>query len=229
MFVLSGSATSGKVLQLVVRKDGHDVPMALIEVDEWDSEGDVIAYTVWLDRDEFWPKPPDIFVYPHVRVVGVDRRVLERYMQSEGQHGLTRVVHDGQKTYIAHRIGCRIGYRDPWICYLLNGVTSEFNIVVEKTTLDDVKAYLVDKVPIAKREIMAWGHEGCKIYDLVRYGAVADGVTDDSGILLRVLDLVKTGDVITLPADRQIAVRQGIMVPSSVILDIRDEQIVVGE
>lgn len=230
MFTLEGEAVPGKVLQLNVRKDDRDIPMALIEIAEWDSQADVIAYTVWLDREKFWRVPPDVFVYPYVHVVGVDRRTLEQYLASEGQQGLTRVLHDGQKTYVVHRLGCRDGgYREPWICYLLDSVSRDYNIIAERTTLDDMKDFLIEQLPAAKKTVTAWGHEGCKIYDLVKHGAVADGHIDDSDVFLRVLDLVKTGDVITLPADRRIKVQARIPVPSDVVLDIRDEQFVFGE
>ncbi len=228
MFVLEGQSAPGKVVQLVVRKDGKDVPMALIEIEEWDSEGDLIAYTVWIDREQFWNKPPDVFVYPTVRVVGVDRRVLERYMKSEGQQGLTRVFHNGQKSYIVHRLGYKVGgYREPWICYLLDGATSEFSIIQEKATLTEMKEFLMGEIPESTIEVSVWGCEGCKIYDLVEYGARADGITNDTDIVLRVLDLVKTGDVITLAGDRRIKMRSRVMIPNGVILDIRDDQIVV--
>ena len=230
MFVLEGQADPGKILQLVVRDDGKDVPMALIEVEEWDSEGDIIAYTVWLNRKEFWNIPPDVLVYPKVRVVGVDRRTLELYMKSEGQQGLTRVFHNGQKSYIVHRLGHKLGdYRGPWICYLLDGATSEFSIIQGKATLAEMKEFLVDQVPESTKEVSAWGCEGCKIYDLVKYGALADGINDDTDIVLRVLDLVKTGDVITLAGDRRIKMRGGVMIPNSVVLDVRDDQIVIPE
>jgi hypothetical protein len=228
MFVLEGQAAPGKVVQLVVRKDGKDIPMALVEIAEWDSEGDLIAYTIWLDREQFWNKPPDVFVYPTVRVTCVDRRTLERYMKSEGQQGITRVFHNGQKSYIVHRLGHKVGgYGEPWICILLDGGTSEFSIIVKKATLAEMKEFLINLIPESTKEVSAWGYEGCKIYDLVKYGALADGITDDTNVVLRVLDLVKTGDVITLAGDRRIKMRSGVMIPNSVILDIRDDQIVV--
>jgi hypothetical protein len=109
----------------------------------------------------------------------------------------------------------------------LDAASSEFSIIAEKTTLDDMKEFIIKEIPGAIREVTAWGHEGCKLFDLIEYGAVADGITDDTDIILRVLDLVKTGDVITLPADRRIKVKPGIMIPISVVTDIRDEQFVV--
>ena len=227
LFTLSGDCPPTVLFEVRAREDDVDVLMAIVQVESWDTEGTLLAYAIWLDREKFWGKPHDLFVDPYVCVTPLTMRGLERYMESEGKQGISHVLHTTQHIYVATRLSykARKSY-NPWVCYLLDINGSEYHIVHDAASLEDMQAWLIGVEPRSRREIMEWNAGGRKIYNLLNYGIIADGMTDDTNKVIRVLDMADRGDIVYLPAEYRMKVRSNVVLPKGVVIDIRDDQFV---
>ena len=228
VFTLSGQVEPGRLFELYDVEGGPDALMAIIEVERWGVDNSIIAYTIWFDWVLCKVLPCDLLVYPNVVVAPIHRRSIERYLTDEGKQGITRVLYADPHTYVVHRLGYKvIKNRDPWLCYLLDGVTDEYSVIANKTTLEEMKHFLIDLIPTKRSEIAEWGTEGCQVFNLLDYGAFGDGVHDDTAAVLRVFGIARRGDVIYIPVDCKIKIQPNITMPKGVVVDIRLEQIVI--
>jgi len=224
MFTLTGDWMPATVMEM---RTQNDVLMAIVNVEPWDTEGTLIAHTIWLDREKFYGKPVELFVDPYVRVAPLNIRSLERYMEAEGKQSITHVLHTTSYTYIVNRMTYdERKSHNPWICYLLDHNSAEYSDIHEAASLADMQEWLGEQEPQKKREIREWHIDGKQIFNLLNYGVYADGTSNDTAKVLSVINMMNRGDILYLPTDRRIRLSSSIMLPKGIVIDIRDDQMV---
>ena len=223
---IAGKTAVGDLHTLVVTRDGRERRCGIIEITEQDSTGSYIAELVWTDDPAIY-KYREMNRYPLVTVRrSVSRDLLDRYMDSEGRGStLAHVVSRDGQTVVVYR---RLKHNNPWVCLLLDEGVGDFVVANETASLDSMKAWLGERYPRIKRTVERWGTEGARIYDVMEYGAVGDGRTDCSPVVERLLQIVRCGDVLYFPPPNRFYFSRPPTFPTGVVLDVKDEQIIVG-
>ncbi len=223
MFTLSGDWMSTSVMEMRV----GDELLCIVSVEPWATEGALVAYTIWFNRERFGGKPHDLFVDPYVKVAPLTVQGLERYMEAEGKQGVAHVLYTAKYTYIVNRTNWqeRPGHY-PWVCYLLDLNSETYSIIHEAASLADIQVWLGEQEPQKKREIREWHVGGRQILNLLDYGVIADGITNDTSKILRVINIMNRGDVLYLPSDRRIRINSNLTIPKGIVVDIHQDQFV---
>lgn len=224
MFTLSGEWRPASVMELRV----GDELMAIVNVEPWDTEDTLIAHSIWFNRERFGGRPHDLFVDPYVRVAPLTVQGLERYMEAEGKQGITHTLYTSKYTYIVNRTNWqdRKGHY-PWVCYCLDLNSETYSLIHEGASLNDMQTWLGEEEPQKKREIQEWHVGGRQIYNLLDYGVAADGITDDTSKVLRVINVMDCGDILYLPSGNRIRIdSREVVIPKGIVVDIHQDQFI---